>query len=270
MECISPIYLSKQDITVPCGKCAFCGATKRSDWALRLHYECKMHVSKRFITLTYANPHLHWYKGKSQLVKRHLQEWFKKIRKAGYKCRYFAVGEYGSKTFRPHYHVLFFGDVPEKVLRSKWDKGHIDIGDVTPQSVMYCLSYMINSKSWKMRREREVPFTTMSRGRGVLKGIGSNYLTPEMIQWHKSGRKNYALLHGEKRHLPRYYKQKIFSKIDLVRIAVRDQKEAYNKMVKWLRSPAVRKMADPLGERRKTMLRLHAEMLGKCKDNLKI
>lgn len=275
MECQTPRYLSKQDMCVPCGNCAFCTATKRSDWALRLHYEGRRHLVKRFVTLTYADPHLVWANGCSQLHKRHLQLWFKRVRNSGAKIRYFAVGEYGSKTFRPHYHVLLFGDVSEAVIRDSWLFGHVHIGQVTEASVMYCLGYIVNGRGWKMRIKRQPPFAIMSRGNGIpgdpgYGGIGHSYLSPAMIEWHRSGRKNYAILDGTKRHLPRYYKCKIFSKIDLVRIAVRDQKEMFRRAVKWLRSPAMRRQKDPLAYRALQLKRLAQRMRAKCKENLVI
>lgn len=266
MECQKPIYLSKQDMVVPCGKCAFCAATLRSDWALRLHYEGLSHDVKKFVTLTYANPHLHWNHGSPQLHKRDVQLWLKRVRRTGAKVRYFAVGEYGSQTYRPHYHVLLFGDVSDEVIRDAWPLGNVHIGKVTDASVMYCLGYIVNGKGYKMRHKRVPPFSLMSR----RPGLGSQYLSPEMIEWHRSGRKNYAILHGSRRHLPRYFKTKIFSKIDLVRIAVRDQKSMFKAAVKWVRSPAMRRQVDPLAYRSLQMKRLAQRIRSKCKENLTI
>lgn len=266
MECLTPRYLSKQDMVVPCGSCSFCSATRRSDWATRLMYESKLHHVKKFITLTYANPHLKWAHGLSQLHKPDIQKWFKILRKAGYKIRYYAVGEYGSNTYRPHYHVLLFGDVPDHVIRSSWRFGESHIGTVTEASVMYCLGYMINGKSWKMQHKRVRPFSLMSR----KPGLGANYLSHDMIQWHRSDRKNYVLVDGAKRHLPRYYKTKIFSKIDLVRIAVRDQKAVFKRQVEWIRHPERMKMANPLKYLREQKLALSKRIRLKSKENLTI
>jgi len=222
MECTNPKYLSKHDINVPCGRCAFCMATRKSDWSSRLYYERKQHVCSSFVTLTYAEPHLRFRSGVSQLSVSDLQKWFKRVRKAGYKFRYFAVGEYGSHTFRPHYHILIFGHVPEDVIRKSWTNGIVHIGKVSVASTSYCLKYVVNSKHRGMRNGRTAPFATMSR----KPGLGANYLSQAMIAWHRSGRKNYMLIDGQKVHLPRYYKGKIFSKIDHVRIAVRDSRAA--------------------------------------------
>lgn len=266
MECLKPKYIAKNDIVVPCGSCVFCAATRRADWALRLHYEAKKHYGSKFITLTYADPHLTWNSGSPQLVKRDLQLWFKRVRKAGYKFRYFAVGEYGSTTYRPHYHIIVFGDVPEKVLSKAWHYGHTHCGTVTQASIMYCLGYLVNGKGWRFRHKRVAPFTVMSR----RPGLGANYLTKAMIEWHRSGRKNYSILDGEKRHLPRYYKCKIFSKVDLVRIAVRDQKDMFKKMVAWVRSPSMMLLRDPLAYRDEQNRILAKRIRMKCKENLRI
>lgn len=268
MECQKLKYLPKRDICVPCGSCPFCSATRRSDWATRLQYESKLHVGSKFITLTYANPHLTWKDNVPQLNKSDLQKWFKKVRKAGYKLRYYAVGEYGSKTFRPHYHVILFGDIPDMVLRNSWNKGQIHIGSVTQASIAYCLGYIVNGKGWQMKHKRVAPFCTMSRGRGALKGLGSNYLTPQMIAWHKSGQKNYVLIDGRKRHLPRYYKLKIFNRRELKRIAFYGEREQFLRDVKWLRSPEIRRMHDPLKYRSEQIKRLAQSIRLKSKENL--
>lgn len=274
MECQTPRYLSKIDMVVPCGNCVFCAATKRSDWALRLHYESKLHDDKKFVTLTYRDGDLRWRNGISQLDKRDLQLFFKRVRRAGYRIRYYAVGEYGSKTFRPHYHVILFGSVPDTVLRECWPHGHIHVGTVNDASIMYTLGYIVNGKGWQMRTKRTAPFSLMSRGKWtcrdgtVITGLGGNYLSPEMIAWHRSGRKNYAMIHNEKRHLPRYYKVKIFSKVDLVRIAVRDQKAVFKKMVEWVRSKPMQRQKDPLAYRKEQIKILAGKLRSKCKENL--
>lgn len=273
MECLKPTYLAKQEMVVPCGRCPFCAATRRSDWATRLHYEGLKHYGSKFVTLTYDDKNLTWNHGNPQLVKSDLQNFFKRLRKAGHAFRYYAVGEYGSRTYRPHYHVLLFGDVPREAIDFAWTKvvqgkrapiGLTHVGNVTQASINYCLGYMVNGKSWQMLHKRERPFCLMSR----RPGLGSNYLSKDMVSWHKSDRKNYVLLDGEKRHLPRYYKTKIFSKVDLVRIAVRDQKAVFKKMVEWIRHPKRMRMADPLAyyeEQRKIAAR---RIRFKSKQNL--
>jgi len=229
-----------------------------------------MHYDSKFVTLTYADNELTWKSGQPQLVKKDLQLWFKRLRKAGYKFRYFAVGEYGSHTYRPHYHIIVFGSVPSEQIRKSWGKGLVHIGNVTPASVMYCCGYVVNGKSWQMKRHRLKPFALMSRGRGKVKGLGHNYLSPAMIAWHKSERKNYAIIDGKKRHLPRYYKEKIFSKLDKIKMAVRDEKEQFKKMVRFIRHPSRMKMRDPLAYYEEQRRVLAKQIRFKSKSNLTI
>jgi len=278
MQCQTHRYLSKQDIVVPCGRCAFCLATRRSDWATRLHYEAKCHLKSQFVTLTYSDNNLRWKNSVSQLDKRDLQLFFKRLRKAGYSLRYYAVGEYGSKTFRPHYHAILFGDINEDAIRKSWGLGQVHIGTVTQSSIAYTLGYIVNGKGWKMVTKRVPPFALMSR----KPGLGSNYLqgyditkddciaSPEMVQWHQADRKNYVIIDGKKRHLPRFYKTKIFSKIDHVRIAIREQKDSFKRDVEWLRSPSMQRMADPLSYRKLQYVRAAKTIRSKTKQNLTI
>lgn len=214
MECLSPIYLRDRDIDVPCGRCGFCTKTRKSDWVFRLEEEMRHHVDCSFITLTYANNELTFVNGTSQLVKEDLQKFFKRVRKHGYKFRYYAVGEYGSHTYRPHYHIILFGSVPEKELNQSWSKGLIHVGSVTPASVAYCCKYIINSKALFMKQGRMPPFAVQSRKSpdGKAGGIGYQYLRPSVVEYHKSGLKNYLIKDGQKIHLPKYYKDKIFTK----------------------------------------------------------
>lgn len=266
MECSKPTYVPRNDIYVPCGKCPFCTATRRADWILRLNQEARLHLDKYFITLTYANPHLVWKHGQPQLHKRHLQLWFKLVRKAGYKIRYYAVGEYGSTTYRPHYHIILFGSVPEDLIRSSWKYGQVHIGTVTQASIAYTLGYIVNSKGPFMLSNRVRPFSLMSR----KPGLGHSYLTPEMIAWHHADRRNYAILNGVKRHLPRYYKAKIFSKLDCLRIAVYTANNAYRADVAWLRHPLRAAMEDPLAYRAEQRRMLAQRITDKSKSLLTI
>lgn len=287
MECLHPKYLPSREMYVPCGACAFCGATRRSDWATRLHYERKLHTSGSFVTLTYSDNNLTYVKGVSTLVKDDLQRFFKRLRKGGAFFRYYAVGEYGSQTARPHYHVLFFGDVDEVAIRKAWSKwnrktdkyyalGQVHIGKVTAQSVMYCLGYLVNGKKGPSgKRGVARQFALMSRGdrkpgSKFRYGLGHNYLSKAMIEWHRSGRKNYVVLDGAKKHLPRYYKDRIFSAIDKVRIAVATEKETFKRLLRFIRHPLRMRMRDPLAYY-EAMLRQQAGLINKkSKLNLSI
>jgi len=117
-----------------------------------------MHKQNSFVTLTYSDP------APPQLVKEDLQLFFKRLRAEGLKFRYFAAGEYGSKTKRPHYHVLFFGQdfrdgsyslgmgdksdngyYGQPALSNTWGLGHVTIARCEPASVFYVAGYALKS-----------------------------------------------------------------------------------------------------------------------------
>ena len=110
LVCSHPITLeyARGDFQVPCGKCLCCRASKSKEWALRLKHEQAFWDREGFITLTYADEYL---PTGGVLVKRDLVNFFKRLRKAisPRKIRYFACGEYGTRTCRPHYHAIVFG-----------------------------------------------------------------------------------------------------------------------------------------------------------------
>lgn len=103
-------YLYPGYKTIPCGKCAGCRAAKAKAWADRMILELDHSKKAVFLTLTYDNEHLpvlvnvNTGQGTPTLQKRDLQLFLKRLRKAfkGKELRYYAVGEYGSRTLRPH------------------------------------------------------------------------------------------------------------------------------------------------------------------------
>lgn len=254
MECLKPKYLPSREMYVPCGKCGFCAQTRTNSWSARLYWEYRSSLCSAFVTLTYEEKHLKFRSGVPQLVASDLQKYFKRLRKAGVVFKYYAVGEYGSKYGRPHFHVLFFfpSDFDENLIREKWGLGMVHVGKVTVSSVNYCLSYISLRKK---RGDRVHEFARMS------KGLGKNYLSKDVIAWHKDGRKNYAFIEGKKVALARYYKDKIFSKLDKLRIAVQCEKEHFGKMLRFIRSERGRKMRDPLAKYERSRVLLAAQIV---------
>ena len=107
-----PLY-----ICVPCGRCLLCRKRSANDLAARAIAETN--VSGRpplFITLTYDNLFLRYddETGYPTLCKVDLQLFLKRLRSLldnrgiEHNLRYFACGEYGSKSKRPHYHMLLW------------------------------------------------------------------------------------------------------------------------------------------------------------------
>lgn len=172
----------------PCGQCLFCRINKRREWVARLLLEAACHHSNQFVTLTYdetqlpkqilpgrpsvrsiaAHPAVAVQPG--TLSRSDLVRFFKRLRKIR-PFRYYAVGEYGEKLGRPHYHACLFGaDFTEEELTGAWKHGHTHIGEVTTASITYCVEYLIKYQSKKndlldLRREPE--FGCMSRDPGI-------------------------------------------------------------------------------------------------------
>lgn len=95
------------------------------------------------------------YKWIPILRKKDVQLFLKRIRyhiakEFDQSIRYFCVGEYGSQTFRPHYHLLLFFDEPQLPRRIKdiiskcWQYGRIDSQPAKSESgvAYYCSSYV--------------------------------------------------------------------------------------------------------------------------------
>lgn len=154
MRCISPLTLriSGKRVVVPCNKCNYCLETKRADWSFRLSQELKKASSALFLTLTYEDTQLPINSvGLPELNMRHVQLFKKRLR---FECspftksslRYYTVGEYGTKTMRPHYHSIIFNIPPAKFdsIERIWSHGNVHRGSVTPASIHYVTKYVIN------------------------------------------------------------------------------------------------------------------------------
>lgn len=93
-------------VDIPCGQCIGCRLEYSRQWAMRCVHEASLYEHNSFITLTYNDAHLPSH---ASLRYRDLQLFFKRARKRLGKFRYFAAGEYGEESLRPHYHAIIFG-----------------------------------------------------------------------------------------------------------------------------------------------------------------
>jgi len=106
-----------------------------------------MHAESSFITLTYDDDHL---PDPPWVDKTQLQKYIKRLRwnVAPKKIRYYGVGEYGEKTWRPHYHVIAFGldrSLHEEPIRRSWkmcSKENLTIGELNPSTARYITGYI--------------------------------------------------------------------------------------------------------------------------------
>lgn len=144
----------------PCGQCLPCRINRRRVWTHRIILESFMHTSKCFLTLTYDAEHL---PAGGTLVPRDVTLFIKRLRKEvadHASLRYFLVGEYGSDSERPHYHLALFGfgclqklQFPEhgircfcahcELVRRVWGLGNVVLDELNRTTAQYIAGYVV-------------------------------------------------------------------------------------------------------------------------------
>ena len=189
----------------PCGRCLPCRVNKKRVWVTRNLLEAMCYDHNTFTTLTYSDENL-----PEELKRKHLTEYIKKLRRIRrIPTRYFGVGEYGTKSGRPHYHLLLFGleqNLAKEYTDKAWNKGFHYHGTVTKESVEYVTGYM--AKGWNYERNpklegRAKEFASQSRrnpgGVGlpgiqeVARKIIASGFDYSIIRQLRFGGKNYPL-----------------------------------------------------------------------------
>jgi hypothetical protein len=148
---------STSPMEIPCNNCMGCKLEKSRQWSIRMMHEARYHPQNCFLTLTYNDEALPQNYG---LDLRHWQLFMKKLRRSlPQKIRFFACGEYGDLSGRPHYHAIIFNyDPPDRVLHSRsesgeliysteavsalWNHGIVTTQDVTHKSCAYVARYV--------------------------------------------------------------------------------------------------------------------------------
>lgn len=204
-------------LLVPCGKCLSCRKAKNREWSMRLIHELDSHDYYSFVTLTYSDEHMPDY---GSLKKSDLQKFFKRLRKSvpGLKIKYYAVGEYGDTTERPHYHIILFGlglmprhrqYVIDAWPYCDWTVKSIlekSFGMVEPKSINYVTQYLNKKLSGEAaeqaynERYREPVFKVSSNGLGLEYAIKNSVQIKDNL---------YLTLNGAKLAIPRYYIDKL-------------------------------------------------------------
>lgn len=215
-----PVLSRDGDLQLPCNKCHECLKLRSSLWAKRVQHELSLHTENSFITLTYNDdnlPSLHDFK-KRQLFTLFLKSLREKLYPE--KIKYIASHEYGTKTHRPHHHLIIFGWCPSHwklhsysakknpiytsdELTKFWNHGHSSVGPATPSSAYYIASYALKSKTHT--------YTDPSTGEIMLfkdkmtcsQSLGLDYFTK-----HQDSLTEYEIL-------PRYYLKLLKEKLDL-------------------------------------------------------
>lgn len=230
---------------VPCGRCIGCRLDYASGWATRMMHEASLHQNNCFITLTYNQDHL---PRDTSLDHSHFQLFMKRLRKyiAPQKIKYYMCGEYGDKNGRPHYHAILFGynfddwiylHDSEKgnpiytspTLERIWQKGFVQVGEVTYDSCAYVARYVMKKINGKQKDEIdedtglrhyeryehddltgeviriveiEPEYSTMSRGGRSGNGIAHDWINTYASDIYP---KDHTHINGMPRKSTRYY-----------------------------------------------------------------
>lgn len=228
-----PIVFNRRDgfedlpVTVPCGQCIGCRLERSRQWAIRCIHEASLYDENAFLTLTYDDAHL---PQDGSLDKSHYQLFMKRLRARiePRRVRFFHCGEYGSRTWRPHYHALLFGyDFPDKIfytskggnrlwiselLNELWGQGFCTIGDVTFESAAYVARYIVGKVTGDQADEHyqsvdpetgevfrlQPEYVTMSRRPGIGKPWYDKFKDDVFPD-------DYIIIRGRKMRPPRFY-----------------------------------------------------------------
>lgn len=219
---------SREKLRIPCGSCFGCRMEYAEVWSVRLQHEAASWPRAQFVTLTYDEESVPW----RGLELDHLQRFLKRLRKAtngieavdgGRPIRYFAAGEYGGDTRRPHFHAALFNvEVGERnghsdLLARLWPYGFHSCGEFTPGRARYIAGYAVKKVRGKVERERELGTVNFETGEfAVMRpefcvmsrkpGIGYYFFR----KFQADFRRGFVVDRGGvKRRLPRYYRNKM-------------------------------------------------------------
>lgn len=174
MLCFSPFI--KDGKAFPCGQCFNCRSQRVREWAMRCEKELEYWPSARFVTLTYDDEHL---PKDFSLHARHLELFWKNLRKRVPDFKYFACGEYGGRKKRPHYHAIIFGvDVYNRMdVFESWKRCDVRrflygkcYEPVDTKCIDYVVGYIRDKLTGKAAEKEyeflEPPFQRCSKGLG--------------------------------------------------------------------------------------------------------
>lgn len=221
-------------VSIPCGKCIGCKLDYSRQWADRMMLELETADKAIFLTLTYNNENVPFaydefgnFTGLT-LCKRDLQLFMKRLRKHfGSGIRFFACGEYGTKTLRPHYHAIIYGigvdDFPSKrnlgtnelhqkyytskLLEDIWSNGFVLFSDVSWKTCAYVARYVTKKVGKELSDINGAcpEFSQMSR----RPGIGSEYLRLHPDCFDNSVIPLSSSTEGYRISIPKYYLRKL-------------------------------------------------------------
>lgn len=197
-----------------CGQCIHCRVNQKREWTHRLILENELHDKSAFVTLTYNPENL---PEDGNLQPDHLTKFLKRLRKRvePRRLRYYAVGEYGEKSERPHFHLIIFGlgEDEQKVVEKAWPLGYVMLGDVSKDSAAYVADYC--TKGFTKARDSRADGKVKEFMRCSKKpGLGAEYMKKIALQMSKYPHQSNTIIRelqiGRKKlPLGRYLTQKL-------------------------------------------------------------
>lgn len=240
-ECIDKHTLPEGFLQLPCGQCFACRLARSRDWANRMMMELPYHDESYFLTLTYndANVPRNPYEFDEEtgeilaeslsLNPKDLQLFMKRLRDQqryhhSNKIKFYACGEYGSQTERPHYHLIVFGlkltdkepfghsDVcsgapyfTSKTLERLWPYGYVGVANVTWETCAYVARYVTKKRTGQSAEYYEM-FNLVPEFSRMSHGIGERYYEEHRDQIYEFDRIHIKTAQkGISTRPPRYY-----------------------------------------------------------------
>lgn len=186
MVCQKPFYRGSQGF--PCGQCLACRINRSRIWAARMQMElATVRGEASFLTLTYSDQCC-----PASLDPAHLRDMFKRLRYhlEGKKVTYYACGEYGRSTWRPHYHVGLFGHWFDAGVYKDcspwaeiWPFGGVHVTRFNPATALYCAKHLAKGvRPEKEHKFMHPEFARMSR----RPALGARYVEEVLAAYYTS------------------------------------------------------------------------------------
>lgn len=229
MVCINPLFIRRSGLHVRCGQCLPCREQRQKEWSVRLGLELDQAFTAYFVTLTFNDE---FYEKYPKLDTLQFQRFLKRLRQydlrgipdtyegkkvfkiasKGQNFKYFAVGEYGSKNNRPHWHMLLFNfpydhEMTEIIIQYAWMEeienvrkplGFDYVGLLKSGSIEYVTDYLFKNDA-------------KDSVRLISKGIGKNYATDTMVNYHQRTVDGIISVGNIKKPMPRYIKKQVYN-----------------------------------------------------------
>lgn len=222
---------------IPCRNCIGCKIKKSQEWATRGYHETKKYKHNYTITLTYNDQNINYTKNgiptiKMDDLRKFINSLRKKFERKGHKnIKILGGAEYGTKTMRPHFHIIFFNlpltDLKPIIWKGKqywwsntienlWGKNDSQkcpnlIDKVTTESISYCVSYSFK----KLNKKKDTDPLQIEPEKLIMsKNIGKTEFDKNYETWYKQDHITIKTKNGIKNVPIGEYYDKLYKKIE--------------------------------------------------------